>query len=94
MYLEPKNRHLLVLPLDEREESQSLIVLPDGYEPEHSAYVACDVLGKSEDCSVEVDIGDRIIIERRMLCEVKAGGERNLYYWRAHTLWKKRFTYP
>ena len=76
MYLEPKNRHLLVLPLDEKEE-ETLIVLPDDYKKPESPYVVCDVLGRSEDCNIAVDIGDRIIVERRMLSEVKAMGETN-----------------
>jgi hypothetical protein len=37
----------------------------------------CDVLGISDDCTVGVDIGDRIVVERRMLSEVKAMGETN-----------------
>ena len=76
MYLEPKNRHLLVLPLEE-EEKETLIVLPDDYKKPESPYVLCDVLGISSDCKVEVDIGDRILVERRMLSEVKAMGETN-----------------
>lgn len=76
MYLEPKNRHLLVLPLDE-EEKQTTIVLPDEYKKPKSPYVVCDVLGMAEECSIKVDIGDRVIVERRMLCEVKALGETN-----------------
>ena len=76
MYLEPKNRHLLVLPLDEEEE-QTSIILPDEYKKPKSPYVTCDVLGISTDCTVEVDVGDRIVVERRMLYEVKAMGETN-----------------
>jgi len=76
MYLEPKNRHLLVLPLEEEVE-QTTIILPDEYKKPKSPYVTCDVLGIADDCKVEVDIGDRIVAERRMLCEVKAMGETN-----------------
>lgn len=76
MYLEPKNRHILVLPLLE-ETPESVIVLPDDYKKPQSPYVTCDVLGISDDCSVEIDIGDRIVVERRMLCEIKALGETN-----------------
>ena len=76
MYLEPKNRHILVLPIEEEEES-SIIVLPDDFKVPQSTYVACDVLGISEGCTIKVDIGDRIVVERRMLQEVKAMGETN-----------------
>tara|TARA_B100000424_G_scaffold232674_1_gene195582 strand:+ start:992 stop:1300 length:309 start_codon:yes stop_codon:yes gene_type:complete len=76
MYLEPKNRHILVLPLEEEKEN-SIIVLPDDFKTPQSVYVVCDVLGISDDCTVNVDIGDRIVVERRMLSEVKAMGETN-----------------
>ena len=77
MYLEPKNRHLLVLPLDEEEEKSNLIVLPDDYKKPKSHYVVCDVLGVSCDCKLSLSIGDRVLIERSMLLEVKAMGETN-----------------
>jgi len=76
MYLEPKNRHLLVLPLKEDSE-KSTIILPDDYKKPESPYIVCDVLGKADDCKITADIGDRIIVERRMLSEVKAMGETN-----------------
>jgi co-chaperonin GroES (HSP10) len=77
MYLEPKNRNLLVLPLEEEQDSNSIIVLPEDYKQPESPYVCCDVLGISKDCSIDIDIGDRIVVERRMLYEVKALGETN-----------------
>tara|TARA_R110000822_G_scaffold257689_1_gene383222 strand:+ start:4022 stop:4336 length:315 start_codon:yes stop_codon:yes gene_type:complete len=77
MYFEPKNRHLLVLPIEGEKKKESLIVLPEDYKQPESPYVTCDVLGLSDDCSIIVDIGDRIIVERRMLSEVKALGETN-----------------
>ena len=77
MYLEPTNRHLLVLPMETQEEEQSLIVLPDEYKIPQSPYVSCDVLGMSSDCKVKVSIGDTIVVERRMLQEIKAAGETN-----------------
>ena len=77
MYLEPKNRHLLVLPLDNEEQEKSIIVLPEDYKQPKSPYITCDVLGISEDCGIGVSIGDRIVIERRMLQEIKARGETN-----------------
>ena len=76
MYLEPKNRHLLIHPnKDKRKES--VVVLPDDYKVPESVYVVCDVLGVSDDCSISVSIGDTIVVERRMVQEVKAMGETN-----------------
>jgi|5_EtaG_2_1085323.scaffolds.fasta_scaffold00200_7 hypothetical protein len=76
MYLEPKNRHLLVLPLEEKSE-KSKIILPDDYKKPESPYITCDVLGISSDSTIEISIGDRVVIERRMIQEVKAMGETN-----------------
>ena len=77
MYLEPKNRHLLVYPLDKEEQEKSLIVLPDDYKVPESPYVLCDVLGIAASCKIDIEIGDRVIVERRMLHEVKAMSETN-----------------
>jgi len=77
MYLEPTNRHLLVLPIETQEEEKSLIVLPDEYKAPTAPYVSCDVLGIATDCSVQVSVGDTIVVERRMLQEIKAAGETN-----------------
>jgi hypothetical protein len=76
MYLEPKNRHLLVLPM-EPEEEESVILLPEEYKKPRTPYIICDVLGISEDCNIDIDIGDTVVIEGSMLCEVKASGETN-----------------
>ena len=76
MYLEPKNRHLLIFPI-KKEEEKSAIILPDDYKKPESPYIICDVLGVSNDCTVGIEIGDRIIVESRMVSEVKAMGETN-----------------
>ena len=76
MYLEPKNRHLLIHPLNE-EKKDIKFVLPDEYKVPESQYVVCDILGKSEDCSIDVAIGDTIVAERSMIQEIKALGETN-----------------
>ena len=77
MYLEPKNRHLLVLPIETAQEEKRTIILPEGYKTPESPYVTCDVLGVAKSCEIDVNIGDTIVVERRMLHEVKALGETN-----------------
>ena len=77
MYLEPHNRHLLVLPIQDAQEEKQTFILPDEYRKPESPYVVCDVLGIANDCTINIDIGDRLVIERRMLSEVKAMGETN-----------------
>ena len=76
MHLEPKNRHLLVLPAKEK-DTKSSIILPEDYKTPQNPYVICDVLDISNDCTLKLGIGDTIVVERRMLCEVKAMGETN-----------------
>ena len=76
MNFEPFNRHLLVLPVEEHEEQDiHRIVLPDDYNVPQSPYVVCDVLNIASSCDIDINIGDRILIERRMLHEINAEGE-------------------
>ena len=71
----PTNRHLHVQPIHEEEEDQPMIVLPDDFKKPANPYVICDILAKAEDCEIGVDIGDRIIVENRMLHQIFANGE-------------------
>jgi len=76
MHFEPKNRHILVLPVQEK-ETKSPIILPDDYKTPQNPYVVCDVLDVSADCTVGINVGETIVVERRMLQEVKAMGQTN-----------------
>ena len=76
MHFEPKNRHILVHPLSESEE-ETKIILPQDYKKPENPYVVCDVLDISRDCQLKLKIGDTIVVERRMLQEIKALGETN-----------------
>ena len=71
----PTNRHLYVQPIHKEEDDQPMIILPDNFKKPESPYVICDILGKAEDCEIGVDIGDRIIVENRMLHQIFANGE-------------------
>ena len=76
MNFEPFNRHLYVLPVEEKEEEDvHRIVLPDDYTIPQSPYVVCDVLMKANDCDIGVEIEDRILVERRMLHQIIVEGE-------------------
>lgn len=76
MYLEPYNRHLLVLP-DFKEEEDVSFILPEDYKKPQSPYIICEVLGIASDCKIDLDISDKIVIERSMLQEIKTAGETN-----------------
>jgi len=76
MNFEPFNRHLLVLPVEEKEDTDiHRIVLPDDYNIPQSPYVICDVLDRASSCDIDIAVGDRILIERRMLHQINADGE-------------------
>ena len=76
MIFEPFNRHLYVLPVEEKEEEDvHRIVLPEDYSTPQSPYVICDVLGMATDCEIDLNLGDRILVERRMLHQINAAGE-------------------
>ena len=67
----------MVLPTEEKEEQEGVhrIVLPEDYNRPQTPYVICDVLGKASSCDIDINIGDRILIERRMLHQINADGE-------------------
>jgi co-chaperonin GroES (HSP10) len=73
MHLQPFNKHLLILP---REEEQSLdnpiFVMPEEYQPPKSPYVIADVIGMSDDCSIALELGDTIVVDRTTVQEIKA----------------------
>ena len=46
--------------------------MPDDYRPPKSPYVICDILGMACDCDISLDVGDRIVVERSTLQEIKA----------------------
>ena len=76
MYLEPYNRHLLVLP-NFKEEDDVSFILPEDYKKPQAPYITCEVLGIASDCKINLEISDKIVIERSMLQEIKTGGETN-----------------
>lgn len=76
MIFEPFNRHLYVMPvLEEQDDNIHKIVLPEDYKTPQSPYVVCDVLSIANDCEINLQLGDRILIERRMLHEINVDGE-------------------
>ena len=77
MNFEPTNRHILVNPMEEKqEESNSLIMLPDDYKKQESPYLFCSVVAVARDSKLLtiIEEHDTIIIERRMLQKIALGG--------------------
>ena len=65
-----------MLPIFE-EKQETTIILPEDYRKPESPYIVCEVLGIASDCSIELDISNKIVIERSMLQEIKTAGETN-----------------
>jgi co-chaperonin GroES (HSP10) len=66
----PFNRHLLVTPIEDKEEKeQSTVLVPEGYKskPRHGRV---KVLEKAEDCKIPVSVGDILIVNSSMIEEV------------------------
>jgi co-chaperonin GroES (HSP10) len=73
MHLQPFNKHLLILPLEEEQQTEKpLFVMPEEYQPPKSPYVIADVIGMSDDCSIALELGDTIVVDRTTVQEIKA----------------------
>ena len=77
MFINVFNRHVLVELVEEEEEQQSLIALPQDYKKTESPYVVVRVLRISDECKLFLEQGDLVVIERRMLTEIEIKGEKN-----------------
>ncbi len=76
MILEPRNRHLLVVPGDiHEEEEERAVLLPDNYRKPQSPYAAVSVLAVAPDVGQHILAGDMLMVERSMLKEVPFEGE-------------------
>ncbi len=73
MHLKPYNKHLLILPREEeRTTDNPVFIMPNDYQPPKSPYVIADVIGMSEDCSISLNLGDTIVVDRTTVQEIKA----------------------
>lgn len=70
--MKPFNRHILIKPIEKEEQKeQSLIVLPTDYKKPESPHQLAEVLKLSDDCSIELYVGDKIVFEKRMLNKIQ-----------------------
>tara|TARA_B100000963_G_scaffold359106_1_gene385454 strand:- start:1064 stop:1351 length:288 start_codon:yes stop_codon:yes gene_type:complete len=76
MQFKPFNKHLLIKPQEQEENKESpLFVMPDEYKPPKSPYVVADVIGMSDDCTIDLSLGDTIVVERTTVQEIKADSQ-------------------
>lgn len=75
--LKPVNRHLLIVPHVQKNETNTGVLLPDDYKPEESRYIEASVVDIADDCDKQfrhlrltnID-NNRIVIDRTMVEEV------------------------
>ena len=76
MNFKPYNRHILVeLQEEEISKEDPLFVMPDDYRPPKQPYAICEIVSLSEDCSINLNPGDIIVVDRTTLQEIKANLE-------------------
>lgn len=76
MNFKPYNRHILVeLQEEETNKEDPLFVMPDDYRPPKQPYAICEIISLSEDCSINLNPGDIIVVDRTTLQEIKANLE-------------------
>lgn len=76
--LKPVNRHLLIVPHIQKNETNTGVLLPDDYKPEENRYIEATVIDIASDCDNQfrhlrygtVD-NNKIVIDRTMVEEVK-----------------------
>lgn len=74
--MKPFNRHVLVKPITKEEQKkETLIVLPTDYKKPESPHQLAEVLELSEDCSIDLSVGDKIVFEKRMLNKIQIHDE-------------------
>jgi len=70
--MKPFNRHVLVKPIEKEEQKkESLIVLPTDYKKPESPHQVAEVLDLSDDCSIDLSVGDNIVLEKRMTNKIQ-----------------------
>jgi len=68
----PVNRYILIEVPPEREvDTQSLIVLPEDYEPEKENFAVANVLDSADDVRFDLCEESKIIVDRSMIEQIK-----------------------
>ena len=70
------NRHIEIEIIEEeRQETNSLVVLPTDYKKPEKPYALGKVLDISEDVKLNLQVGETIIFEKRMLNKLEVFGK-------------------
>ena len=72
MEFKPFNRHLQIIPQEkEQDKEDPLFIMPEEYQPPKSPYVIGEVVGISDDCTIDLNLGETIVVERSTIQEIK-----------------------
>ena len=76
--LKPANRHLLIVPHVQKNETNTGVLLPDDYKQEEARYIEASVVDVADDCDKQfkhLRLGNvennKVVIDRTMVEEVK-----------------------
>jgi co-chaperonin GroES (HSP10) len=76
--LKPANRHLLIVPHVQKNETNTGVLLPDDYEQEEARYIEASVVDVADDCDKQfkhLRLGNlennKVVVDRTMVEEVK-----------------------
>jgi|TARA_R110001599_G_scaffold249046_1_gene448887 hypothetical protein len=77
MSFKPFNRFVRVLPLEDDvgEYESPIILMPEDFKRPIEPHMVCEVISKADDVVLKIEVGEAVVIERRMLLEVKTGDE-------------------
>ena len=77
--IKPVNRHLLIVPHVQKNETNTGVLLPEDYKPEQNKYIEATVIDVADDCARhfkflgygKIDSAEKkIVIDRSMIEEV------------------------
>ena len=71
----PVNRYIVVDLPPPKEDRSSDILLPEDYNPTQAKHVVGEVIEHADDVRYALNIGDKVIIDRKMIEEIEVENE-------------------
>ena len=84
MKIYPCNRYLLVDPQEE-EQQESAVLLPEDYRTK-PVFSTAKLLVKSEECKLNVCVGENIVYQTNMIEEIDINGQKHYLLLENHVL--------
>ena len=75
----PVNRHVWLFPVQDEEpekKNKTTILVPDDYKIVESPYKVYKVSGVANDCTVDIFLGDSVLVENSMVNEIDLNGDK------------------